>query len=197
MRLDHIAYRVLNRRLAAAFYIKIFDYIIKDEFEIVLEDKSKAKCIALEPNETKQNTSRSVKTYETGYYKKPLNAALVFEDYSYVTTQNWHSPPDIFVSDGPEGSLIHDWVVKHGGVGGIHHLAYEVDDIHVAMENYKKHELKFLTDEPMECDNLLQIFSFPNPYTGIIYEFIQRKNEKLGFCKDNVKKLMDSTKELS
>ena len=30
-----------------------------------------------------------------------------------------HAPPKIFVSDGPEGSIVGDWVAERGGVGGV------------------------------------------------------------------------------
>ena len=49
-----------------------------------------------------------------------------------------------------------------------------------------------LSKKPLICGDLIQVFTKPHPITGIIYELIQRKT--FGFCKDNVKNLMNSTK---
>ena len=53
---------------------------------------------------------------------------------------------------------------------------------------------EFYSDEPIKCEdpNLTQVFTKPSELTGVIYEFINR--EGAGFCKDSVKKLMESTK---
>lgn len=103
--------------------------------------------------------------------------------------------PEIFVSSGPPGSLIDDWVDKYGhGVGGIHHMAYQVDDVEKTQKQWLEKGYHFTTDKPLECEDLTQIFTKPNPYTGIVYEFIKRKGQK-GFCEKNVGALMSSTKE--
>ena len=54
---------------------------------------------------------------------------------------------------------------------------------------------EFLSDEPMTCPGLIQVFTKPSELTGVIYELISREGD--GFCEDNVKDLMNSTKELS
>ena len=41
---------------------------------------------------------------------------------------------------------------------------------------------------------LVQVFTKPSELTGVIYELINREGE--GFCKDNVKALMESTKNV-
>ena len=53
---------------------------------------------------------------------------------------------------------------------------------------------EFTTQEPLMCPGLVQCFTKPSMITGIIYEFIER--ETVGFCKENVKDLMNSTKGL-
>jgi hypothetical protein len=41
----------------------------------------------------------------------------------------YHIAPEIFVSDGSPGSIVGDWVAARGGVGSIHHLAYQVPSV--------------------------------------------------------------------
>ena len=84
---------------------------------------------------------------------------------------------------------ISEWVKKHGP--GIHHLAYEVDSVENTMQEWRTKGIKFTTDAPLACPGLVQAFTVPNPITGIIYEIIERESQ--GFCKENVKDLMEST----
>lgn len=112
---------------------------------------------------------------------------------SYAMTKE--NEPDIFISQGAEGSVIDEWVKSRGGIGGIHHIAYSVDDVAAIMANWRKRGLaNFTTDEPIVGPGLVQAFTKPNPFTGIIYELISRDNGVIGFNPDNVKRLMDSTK---
>ena len=107
----------------------------------------------------------------------------------------YHSPPEIFVSDGPPGSIVGDWVDERGGVGGIHHMAYQVDDVKGVMDEWKeKGYAEFYSEEPITCKDpdLTQVFTKPSELTGVIYEFINR--EGAGFCEDSVKQLMESTR---
>ena len=46
MRLDHIAYRVADRKKTADFFIKSFGYHVQTEFEINFDDGSSAECFA-------------------------------------------------------------------------------------------------------------------------------------------------------
>ena len=81
---------------------------------------------------------------------------------------------------------------ERGGVGGIHHLAYQVGDVYEIMQKWKKEGLaEFTTENPISSGDLVQCFTKPHPITGIIYEFIYRT--KKGFNVDNVKDLMRST----
>lgn len=182
MRLDHIAYRVKDRDKTAKFLTDAFGYKVQTEFDIKLEDGSTAKCIALEPPE------------------KEL-PALNFQCISYVPVGPrvphqqvmYHMAPEIFVSSGPPGSLIDNWVEQWGrGIGGIHHLAYQVDDVEAKMKEWIENGWAFTTNEALKCEDLTQVFSLPHPLTGMIYEFIERKGQQ-GFCKDNVARLMQST----
>jgi len=185
MRLDHIAYRVANRHETAAFFAKAFGYTLGTEFQINFDDDSKADCMALVPPE--------VRHPETGLWTYFSLQAIPYED---SIKSEYHAPPEIFVSDGPDGSIVGEWVNDRGGVGGIHHMAYQVEDVKATMRSWGQlGYVEFLSDEPLECPGLKQVFTKPSKLTGVIYELINRTGK--GFCEDNVKGLMESTKKLS
>jgi 4-hydroxyphenylpyruvate dioxygenase-like putative hemolysin len=101
----------------------------------------------------------------------------------------------IFVSEGVgKGGVVKEWVKEHGNA--LHHIAYAVEDIKKEVAEMKARGLKFTTEDVLESEELLQIFTKPAPETGIIHEIIQRKGTK-SFSVDNVKRLMASTKGLS
>ena len=185
MRLDHIAYRVGNRYSSAGFFTEAFGYSLGTEFQIEFDDGSKADCLALIPPEVR-HPQTDMWTYNV------LMGAQYTKDAIHP---EYHAPPEIFVSDGSEGSIVGDWVAERGGVGGIHHIAYQVEDVGAVMKEWKeKGYAEFYSEEPITCEdpNLTQVFTKPSELTGVIYEFINR--EGAGFCKDSVKKLMESTK---
>ena len=85
------------------------------------------------------------------------------------------------------------WVAARDGIGGIHHLAYQVDSVADKMKEWRdKGWAEFTTDEPLTCPDLKQCFTKPSQLTGVIFEFIERG--KHGFCAENVAALMNSTK---
>lgn len=181
MRLDHIAYRVADRDKAAAFLVKCFDYRIAEDlpdgFEIEFEDGTKAQCLVLLPPEKL--------TEDTPWsHLQPQGDGMV----------DYHMAPEVFISQGTPGSIVEKWVNDRGGVGGIHHLAYQVDSVEEKMQEWRdKGYAEFTTEDPLTCPGLVQVFTQPSALTGIIYEFIER--EKHGFCQENVKDLMTSTKD--
>ena len=185
MRLDHIAYRTKDRKRAADFFERAFGYEIGTEFQIEFDDGSKADCMALVPPETR-HPQTDMWTY---------NVLMGVQASPDAVHAEYHAPPEIFVSDGSEGSIVGDWVAERGGVGGIHHMAYQVEDVAATMDEWKeKGYAEFYSEEPIVCQdpNLVQVFTKPSELTGVIYEFINR--EGVGFCKDSVKSLMESTR---
>ena len=54
---------------------------------------------------------------------------------------------------------------------------------------------EFTSEKPLHCEGLTQVFTKPSALTGVIFEFIERG--QFGFCKENVKALMESTKNLT
>lgn len=194
MRLDHIAYRVKDRYKTAEFLKAALGYTIETEFQIEFDDESKADCLALVPPENRmKRTSDWIQTTDF-CHEKYIEG--ITDDYGCENNVVSHAPCEIFVSDGPPGSIVGDWVSARGEVGGIHHIAYQCDDVEATMNEWKeKGYAEFLSEEPMTCPGLVQVFTKPSELTGVIYELISREGD--GFCEDNVKDLMNSTKELS
>lgn len=180
MRLDHLAYRVANREQATKFLCKAFDYRIKEEFEILFDNGETAMCYALEPKYLRSCKSTLIDSRTFSEVK--LN---------YV----YHSPPEIFVSEGSPDSIVGKWVADRNGIGGLHHIALEVEDVEATMNKWRKEGLaEFTTDRPI-CgpDGLTQCFTTPHFLTCMVYEFINRGVGSRGFNRDSVKKLMEST----
>jgi catechol 2,3-dioxygenase-like lactoylglutathione lyase family enzyme len=190
MRLDHVAFRVADREAAADFWCnpETFAYTRQDggEFDINLEDGSTAKCIALSPPE---KVLPNAPFHCISYLPVGPMIPQVMIDY--------HLPPEIFISSGPEGSLIHKWVQEWGhGIGGVHHFAYEVVSVRDTMKLWMdKGWAEFTTPDPLGCEDLTQVFTKPNKYLGVLIEFIERRGVH-GFCRDNVAALMNSTGKL-
>lgn len=190
MRLDHIAYRVKDRYKAFDFFSAVFGYDLGTSFDIKFDDGSHADCLALTPPEVRHDDTNNW-TYRTlmGTHLAGPGDAI------YSLHCEFHAPPEIFVSDGGVGSIVGDWVEERGGIGGIHHIAYQVKDVREVMQEWKdKGYAEFYTEEPISCKNpnLTQVFSKPSELTGVIYELISREGD--GFCKDSVRQLMESTK---
>jgi catechol 2,3-dioxygenase-like lactoylglutathione lyase family enzyme len=188
MRLDHVAYRVADREKTAKFFMDALGYSIQERFTIDFDDGTCAECIALEPPEKLPGTPWVTMQV---HYQDTLEGMR-------EKLQLYHMPPEIFVSDGAPGSIVGDWVAARGGIGGIHHMAYQVDDVEAKMKEWQeKGYAEFSSDKPMICpeDKLIQIFTKPiDIIGGIVYEFIERSGH--GFCNKNVKALMESSKNL-
>ena len=175
MRLDHIAYRVADRNKTVRFFTESFDYGVADEFTIDFDDGSIARCFALEP---------------------PEKIQCMPHQFIHAGVWDLHLAPEIFVSDGTPDSIVGQWVAARGGVGGIHHLAYAVESVEETMAEWRqKGYAEFTTKDPMTCPDLTQCFTKPSELTGVIFEFIERGTNAKGFCKENVKDLMESTEE--
>lgn len=188
MRLDHIAYRVKSRKKTAQFFMDALGYTIQEEFTIDFDDGTHADCIALEPPE---KVNKNVPWKWINFFtNETWSKNRKFEE------QEYHMPPEIFVSDGEPGSIVGDWVDARGGIGGVHHMAYQVDDVEAKMKEWKdKGYAEFTSDKPLTCQDppLTQIFTKPSELTGVVIEFINRTTH--GFCNKNVKALMESSKE--
>lgn len=73
-----------------------------------------------------------------------------------------------------ESSAISKFIEKKGE--GIHHIAYEVDDILTEMERLKKEGFELLNETPKEgADNKLICFLHPKSTNGVLVELCQDK----------------------
>lgn len=127
-------------------------------------------------------------------YKQETVFQIDFDDGSRAdcTVLVSDESPEVFISQGTPGSIVDRWVDSHGGVGAIHHLAYRVESVQQTMIDLDAKGIEFLSDKPLTCPGLVQVFTKPDPTTGIIYEYIERHGKE-GFCKESVKDLMLST----
>lgn len=201
MRLDHIAYRVKDRTKTSKFFIDAFGYRIQTEFSLEFNDGSTTECMALEPPEKIPNAMLPW-TYQAWFPMDDAKIPVAVKQSAGWTAgskvvehmQDYHLAPEIFVSDGPPGSIVGDWVDVRGAVGGIHHMAYQVKSVAATMQEWRdKGYAEFASDQPLTCPGLTQVFTKPSELTGVIYEFIERGEH--GFCAENVKELMLSTKD--
>jgi len=179
MRIDHIAYRVKDRFKSAELFIKCFGYRLAEDlpdgFQISFEDNSVADCLVLLPPEQISG-------------KMPWMTEVFFEEFT-----SYHMAPEIFISDGTADSIVGKWVEQRGNIGGIHHIAYQVDDVEKTMREWETRGFaEFASKAPLSCPGLVQVFTKPSELTGVIYEFIEREDH--GFCVNNVKQLMESTR---
>ena len=197
MRLDHIAYRVRDREKTTSFLEDCLGYKYAGTWDLEFSDGSTTKFNMLAPPEARASEAGKWTHHATMYEPSILDDRV--NDENSAINCEFHTPPEIAVSDGPIGSIVGDWVAKtNGGVGGVHHIAYEVDDVADTMREWQeKGYAEFYSDKPIVCeeDDLVQVFSKPSELTGVIYELIKRGKTNKGFCIKSVKKLMLSTKE--
>jgi len=180
-RLDHIAFRTLDRKKAVQFLCDSLGYTESTQFQIDF-DKDKndiAICSVLVP------TDRAT-------CSAALPWTLPFNGIRYDLS------PEIFVSEGTPGSIVHNWAIAQGG-SSVHHLALQVPDnstVEIEMKKWLDNGWceSFTSETPFKCDEMSQIFTKPSSVLGVIFELIQRKED--GFCRDSVLKLMQSTKDI-
>ncbi|CAN5165181.1 methylmalonyl-CoA epimerase [soil metagenome] len=76
-------------------------------------------------------------------------------------------------------SVIQKFVDKKGE--GIHHVAFEVDDIHVEMDRLKKQGFTLLNEKPKQgADNKLVAFIHPKDNHGVLVELCESIDAKQG-----------------
>ncbi len=74
--------------------------------------------------------------------------------------------------EGRADSVIAGFVEKRGE--GIHHIAFEVDDIYAEMERLRKEGFQLLSEEPKKgADNKLVCFVHPKSANGVLVELCQ------------------------
>ena len=75
-----------------------------------------------------------------------------------------------------ETSAIHKYIEKRGE--GIHHIAFEVEDIHAEMERLRGEGFRILNEQPKRgADNKLVCFVHPKDANGVLVELCQEIKE--------------------
>ncbi len=73
-----------------------------------------------------------------------------------------------------ENSAITKFIEKKGE--GIHHIAFDVEDIHIEMERLREEGFTVLNEQPKEgADNKLVCFIHPKTSNGVLVELCQEK----------------------
>jgi methylmalonyl-CoA/ethylmalonyl-CoA epimerase len=75
-----------------------------------------------------------------------------------------------------KGNPIDKFISKRGE--GVHHIAFEVDNIRAEMDRLKKQDFKLLNDKPLPgADNKLVCFIHPKNCNGVLIELCQEIRE--------------------
>jgi methylmalonyl-CoA/ethylmalonyl-CoA epimerase len=70
------------------------------------------------------------------------------------------------------GGVINKYIDKKGE--GMHHIAFEVEDIHSEMERLRKEGFQLLNEQPKQgADNKLVCFLHPKSTNGVLIELCQ------------------------
>ncbi len=77
-----------------------------------------------------------------------------------------------------DDSPIAKFIEKRGE--GIHHIAYDVDDIYAEVERLKEEGFNILNETPKQgADNKLVVFLHPKSTNGVLVELCQERDEKI------------------
>ena len=75
-----------------------------------------------------------------------------------------------------EQSTIHKYIEKRGA--GIHHIAFDVDDIESEMKRLRNEGFELLNDTPTQgADNKMVCFIHPKSCNGVLVELCQERAE--------------------
>jgi methylmalonyl-CoA/ethylmalonyl-CoA epimerase len=112
------------------------------------------------------------KLYETllgtGCYKKEV---VESEKVTTAFFQKGETKIELLESSDPEG-VIAKFIEKKGE--GLHHIAFEVEDIRAEMERLRSEGFKLLMEEPKKgADNKLICFVHPKSANGVLLELCQ------------------------
>ncbi len=72
------------------------------------------------------------------------------------------------------GNVIQKFIDKKGE--GLHHIAFEVDDIHQEIQRLQSEGFQFINDQPKEgADNKLVCFLHPKDTNGVLIELVMER----------------------
>lgn len=119
-----------------------------------------------------KDMAESQKLFETllgtPCYKKE---AVESENVTTAFFQKGETKIELLESSDPEG-IIAKFIEKKGE--GLHHIAFEVEDIRAEMKRLKSEGFKLLMEEPKRgADNKLICFVHPKSANGVLLELCQ------------------------
>lgn len=118
------------------------------------------------------NLKESIKTYEllSGYQSYKIEEVLSEKVRTAFFNINGNKLELLEAID--ESSVIAKFINKKGE--GLHHIAYEVDNIYKAMASLKQKGFNLLSDKPkIGADNKLICFVHPKDALGVLIELCQ------------------------
>lgn len=112
-------------------------------------------------------------------FERLLNAScyktevVASENVNTAFFQKGETKIELLESSG-EGGVIQKYIDKKGE--GIHHIAFEVEDIKAEMKRLQQEGFILLNEEPKEgADNKLVCFVHPKSVNGVLIELCQEK----------------------
>ena len=105
-------------------------------------------------------------------FNKPFYKEEVVESEGVITSFFQLGETKIELLEGNEDSAIAKFIEKRGE--GIHHIAFDVEDIHAEMKRLEGEGFELLSKEPKKgADNKLICFLHPKSANGILVELCQ------------------------
>ncbi len=119
-----------------------------------------------------KNANASVALFNSLFQSKPYKTEIVeSEQVNTIFYQIGPNKIELLEATSAE-STIAKFIDKKGE--GIHHIAYEVEDIAVEMERLKKEGFQFIHEQPKKgADNKLIAFLHPKSTNGVLIELCQ------------------------
>lgn len=121
-----------------------------------------------------EDLEAAVATYETILNTKCSKREVVeSEKVETAFFQTGESKVELLGATEPD-SVIAKYVAKKGQ--GLHHVAFEVDDIHAELDRLRGEGFTILNEQPKTgADNKLVAFVHPKNCTGVLVELCQTK----------------------
>ncbi|MEO9485049.1 MAG: methylmalonyl-CoA epimerase [Ekhidna sp.] len=118
-----------------------------------------------------KDLSSANQLFETLFNKESYKEEVV-ESESVTTSFFQLGETKIELLEGGSDSAIAKFIAKKGE--GIHHIAFEVDDIYSEMDRLRKEGFQILNEEPKKgADNKLVCFVHPKSANGVLVELCQ------------------------
>lgn len=119
-----------------------------------------------------KNIKEATKTYTKLFNQQPYKTEAVESENVFTTFFKTGENKIELLEATSEESAIHKFIEKKGE--GIHHIAFDVDDIYAEMERLSNEGFIVLNEEPKKgADNKLVCFLHPKSVNGVLIELCQ------------------------